>query len=150
MVCLVTMPFLLFWGMGLIFQVELDYLVKLGLFVVLYLYTNVMNQFVLDHDKLFSILPLSIYFANKFYFYVTWLGFVAAYVDTLTTLIFLAVSALLWYNFLKAWKGDPGLIKTSEDQRFRAIVELAERSKEKNPFDPKSFCPTCLVRRPLR
>ncbi len=71
-VCMVTMPFVLFWGCGMIFTLPIDYLVKLGLFVVLYIYTNVLNEFVFD-ERLFNVLPISIYFANKFFFYITWL-----------------------------------------------------------------------------
>jgi membrane protein implicated in regulation of membrane protease activity len=108
-----------------------------------------MNEFVFD-ERLFHILPLSIYFANTFFFYITWLFFVTPHVSAMTTLVFLALSVVLWYNFMKSWKGDPGLVKSSEDQRYRAIVELAEKSTEKNPFDPRVFCSTCLVRRPLR
>ena len=63
---------------------------------------------------------------------------------------FLVLSTCLWYNFLKAWKGDPGIIKVTEDQRYRQIIELAERSTDKNPFDAKVFCCTCLVKRPVR
>ena len=63
---------------------------------------------------------------------------------------FLVLSTCLWYNFLKAWKGDPGIIKVTEDQRYRQIIELAERSTDKNPFDVKVFCCTCLVKRPVR
>ena len=88
--------------------------------------------------------------ANKFFFYVTWLGFVMPHVDVLVTVLFLTLSVCLWYNFFKTWKGDPGCIKVTEDQRFRAIVELAERSNDKNPFDQRIFCVTCLVKRPLR
>ena len=89
-----------------------------------------------------EIMPLSIYSANKFFFYLTWLGFVMPHVDVLVTVLFLTLSVSLWYNFFKTWKGDPGLIKVTEDQRFRAIVELAERSNDKNPFDQRVFCVT--------
>ena len=146
---MLSMPFILFWSIGMIFNLQLDYLVKLGLFVLVYIYANLMSEFVFD-ERLFNILPLSIYFANKFYFYLTWLYFVYSYVHTMTTVLFLVFSTCLWYNFMKAWKGDPGLIKQTEDQRYRAIIELAERSNEKNPFDPKLFCTTCLVKRPIR
>ena len=46
---------------------------------------------------------------------------------------------------------DPGVVSVSEEQRFRSIVELAEKS-DKNHFDPsgRTFCSTCLLRRPIR
>ena len=148
-ICMISLPFVLFWSMGMIFQMQVDYLVKFGLFALVYIYSNLMNEFVFD-ERLFEIMPLSIYSANKFFFYLTWLGFVMPHVDVLVTVLFLTLSVSLWYNFFKTWKGDPGLIKVTEDQRFRAIVELAERSNDKNPFDQRVFCVTCLVKRPLR
>jgi hypothetical protein len=35
---MVSMPFILFWAIGGILQAEMDYLVKLGLFVCVYVY----------------------------------------------------------------------------------------------------------------
>ncbi len=69
----------------------------------------------------------------------------------LTTAVYLGFSGLLWYNFWKCWKCDPGVVHVSEEQRFRSIVDLAERS-DRNHFDPsgRTFCSTCLLRRPIR
>lgn len=148
-IAMVSLPFVLFWSVGMIFQLETDYLVKLFLFVLVYIYSNLMHEFVFD-ERLFTVLPLSIYFANKFFFYATWLFYIMPIVHSAATIAFLVLSTCLWYNFLKAWKGDPGIIKATEDQRFRQIIELAERSTDKNPFDMKVFCCTCLVKRPVR
>ena len=68
----------------------------------------------------------------------------------LTTVIFLSFSGILWYNFLKTWKGDAGVVYATEENRRHAIIELAENATTKNPFDPKVFCSTCIVRRPIR
>lgn len=150
MFCMISLPFIMFWSCGMILHLGLDYLVKVGLFVVLYLYCNCMNEFVFD-ERLFNVMPISIYFSTKFYFYATWFIYVQPLVHPLTTAVYLGLSGLLWYNFLKAWKGDAGVVKVSEDQRFKTIVELAERRHgDKMIFDPKVFCSTCLVRRPLR
>jgi hypothetical protein len=48
---------------------------QLGLFVVLYIYSNLMNEFVFD-ERLFSIMPMAIYFSTVFWFYVNWFLFV--------------------------------------------------------------------------
>ncbi|GFQ94500.1 palmitoyltransferase ZDHHC17, partial [Trichonephila clavata] len=45
-----------------------------------------------------------------------------------------------------SWKSDPGVIQSTPEQRFRTIIELAE----KDGFHPNWFCSSCLVRRPLR
>ena len=38
---------------------------------------------------------------------------------------------MLWYNFLKAWKGDPGIVVATADVQMRTIVKLAEKGAEK-------------------
>ena len=38
---------------------------------------------------------------------------------------------MLWYNFLKAWKGDPGIVVATADVQMRTIVQLAEKGAEK-------------------
>ncbi|CAB4029431.1 palmitoyltransferase ZDHHC17 isoform X3 [Paramuricea clavata] len=53
---------------------------------------------------------------------------------------------MLFYSFYKAWKLDPGTITATHGERKRIIVNLAEDGS----LDFKSFCPTCLVRRPIR
>lgn len=68
--------------------------------------------------------------------------------STTATFMFLASSTGLWYFFLKCWRGDPGIIKPTMDQRFRTIIELSERGGA--GFEPSSFCSACLVRRPVR
>lgn len=137
-----------FWVMGVvgaILEYEVDYLVKLGLFAVMYIVLSLLGNFVFD-DRIISILPIAIYFATKAWFYYTWLVHVAPYAGFLTTLLYLSLSAVLWYNFLKAWRGDPGIIRTSEKERYRTIIELAER----DGFDQRVFCSTCLIKKPLR
>uniref|UniRef100_A0A3Q3GY69 Palmitoyltransferase n=1 Tax=Kryptolebias marmoratus TaxID=37003 RepID=A0A3Q3GY69_KRYMA len=52
----------------------------------------------------------------------------------------------LFYNFGKSWKSDPGIIKASEEQKKKTIVELAETGS----LDLSIFCSTCLIRKPIR
>uniref|UniRef100_A0A8C3B138 Palmitoyltransferase n=1 Tax=Cyclopterus lumpus TaxID=8103 RepID=A0A8C3B138_CYCLU len=46
----------------------------------------------------------------------------------------------------KSWKSDPGIIKASEEQKKKTIVELAETGS----LDLSIFCSTCLIRKPIR
>ncbi|KAF1641881.1 Palmitoyltransferase ZDHHC13, partial [Eudyptes chrysocome] len=55
------------------------------------------------------------------------------------------VAGLLYY-FYKTWRTDPGYIKTSEKERKENIVALAEAGC----LDFRTFCTSCLVRKPLR
>uniref|UniRef100_A0A8C3B4T3 Palmitoyltransferase n=1 Tax=Cyclopterus lumpus TaxID=8103 RepID=A0A8C3B4T3_CYCLU len=47
---------------------------------------------------------------------------------------------------IKSWKSDPGIIKASEEQKKKTIVELAETGS----LDLSIFCSTCLIRKPIR
>ncbi|XP_068525232.1 palmitoyltransferase ZDHHC17 isoform X2 [Anas acuta] len=99
-----------------------------------------------DHS-MHSALPLGIYLATKFWMYVTWffwfwndLNFFFIHLP------FLANSVALFYNFGKSWKSDPGIIKATEEQKKKTIVELAETGS----LDLSIFCSTCLIRKPVR
>eukprot|EP00069_Balaena_mysticetus_P014706 bmy_08811T0 len=59
---------------------------------------------------------------------------------------FLVNSIALFYNFGKSWKSDPGIIKATEEQKKKTIVELAETGS----LDLSIFCSTCLIRKPVR
>lgn len=62
--CMVGTPFILFYIIGMIFQSSLDYLLKLVAFVAIYLAIYSANHFVFD-ERLFDVLPMSIYLATK-------------------------------------------------------------------------------------
>lgn len=115
---MVATPFLTFYIAGLIFSAELLYLIKFVLLGCLYATAHTIGKAMFD-DHLMTLLPLSVYMATKLWFYVTWLGYIAPTVSTLTTILFLASSGLLWYCFLSAWRGDPGVIQPTQEQRFR-------------------------------
>ncbi|XP_035184658.1 palmitoyltransferase ZDHHC13 isoform X1 [Oxyura jamaicensis] len=50
------------------------------------------------------------------------------------------------YYFYKTWRTDPGYIKSSEKEKKENIVALAEAGC----LDFRTFCTSCLVRKPLR
>ena len=57
--------------------------------------------------------------------------YVIPFVSGLTTVTFLGISGILWYNFLKAWKGDPGTVIATPDVQMKTIVQLVEKGAEK-------------------
>lgn len=61
---MVSTPFIVFYVIGMILQSGLDYLIKLGAFIMLYVGIYSANHFIFD-ERLFHILPLSIYLATK-------------------------------------------------------------------------------------
>ena len=62
--CMVSTPFIVFYIIGIIFQSGLDYLIKLGAFLTLYTAVYLAKNLLFD-ERLFHILPISIYLATK-------------------------------------------------------------------------------------
>lgn len=124
-------PFLTFYIAGLIFSSDWLYLIKFFTLGCLYGAAHSIGKTMFD-DHLMSLLPLSVYMATKFWFYVTWLGYIAPTVSTFTTMLFLLSSGALWYCFLKAWRGDPGVIKPTQEQRFRVRCSILIEIEIKN------------------
>lgn len=140
-------PFLVYYLVGLLFSSDILFIIKFILVVCLYAVCHTVGKRLFD-DTLMALLPLSIYMSTKLWFYVTWMTYIAPLVSFTTTLGFLVCSGLLWICFWKSWRGDPGIIQPTQEQRFRTIVELSESGG--SGFEPASFCSACLVRRPVR
>lgn len=61
---MVGTPFLVFYIIGIVLQSGFDYLAKLGAFLTIYIAVYLANHFLFD-ERLFHILPMSIYLATK-------------------------------------------------------------------------------------
>lgn len=120
---MIATPFLTIYIAGLIFSADILYIIKLFLLACLYATAHTIGKMMFD-DHLMTLLPLSVYMATKLWFYVTWLGYIAPTVSTFTTILFMLSSFSLWYCFLKTWRGDPGVIKPTQEQRFRVIITI--------------------------
>jgi len=144
-VCMIGMPAIVIWGIGTTLEMEVDYLVKFGIFTLLYIFVNGVSILTFD-ERLMNFLPLGIYLSTKAWIYYTWFAYVTLVVSPLATIIFVLGSTGLWYNFLKAWRSDPGIVRTSQEVKYRTIIELAEAEG----FNPSVFCSSCLVKRPIR
>lgn len=143
--CMIGTPFLVFYGVGQTLQADILYPVKTGIFIIGYIGLYFADHFLFD-ERLMNVLPMAVYLATKFWMYITWLEKIAPAVDFLESLLFFSCSLLLWHFFLKSWRGDPGIVANTQDQKFRTIIELAERGG----FEPQWFCSSCLVRKPIR
>ncbi|XP_059478555.1 palmitoyltransferase Hip14 isoform X2 [Neocloeon triangulifer] len=143
--CMMGAPFLAFYAVGVILDLELQALAKLGILVVTFIAFHFISGLLFD-DRLSNILPMAIYLATKLWMYLIWLLWIAPVISPITSLAFLAGSGVLWFAYLRTWRGDPGLVSSSMEQKFRVIIELAER----DGFEPQWFCSSCLVRRPIR
>ncbi|KAG0424619.1 hypothetical protein HPB47_028175, partial [Ixodes persulcatus] len=139
-------PFVVFYVIGLVLDSQETHLVKFGLLFIMGCATAFLSRFLFD-ERVMNVLPMSVYMATKFWMYVTWITDLWSYVGGFWANAGFAVSsAPLFYSFYKSWRSDPGIISANTQQKYRTIVELAER----DGFDPALFCSTCLVRRPMR
>uniref|UniRef100_A0A3B4BZS0 Palmitoyltransferase n=1 Tax=Pygocentrus nattereri TaxID=42514 RepID=A0A3B4BZS0_PYGNA len=141
-------PFVVIWLVGFIADLDIDsWLIKGLMYAGVWLTVQFLSKSFFDHS-MHSALPLGIYLATKFWMYITW--FYWFWNDILLIKFILLDSHMiylaLFYNFGKSWKSDPGIIKASEEQKKKTIVELAETGS----LDLSIFCSTCLIRKPIR
>uniref|UniRef100_A0A673CRG1 Palmitoyltransferase n=1 Tax=Sphaeramia orbicularis TaxID=375764 RepID=A0A673CRG1_9TELE len=160
-------PFVVIWLVGFIADLDIDsWLIKGIMYVGVWIAVQFLSKAFFDHS-MHSALPLGIYLATKFWMYNTYCCFfclgscychchypclcvllnLAAHLPFATVHVpFLINTLALFYNFGKSWKSDPGIIKASEEQKKKTIVELAETGS----LDLSIFCSTCLIRKPIR
>jgi len=51
--------------------------------------------------------------------YIVWLWYITPTVPTFDTALFIGLSLFLWYSFVRAWKGDPGTITLTKNERYK-------------------------------
>lgn len=137
-----SVPFLVYFTLGAVLNSELTYFWKSIIWSVMVLVTCKISH----HDDVCHFWPISIYLATKFWLYVTIVFWLIFYMPSWLLITCLGFSTLLVYSFYKTWKSNPGIILSNREEKFRTIIELAEKSD----FDAAWYCYTCLVRRPLR
>ncbi|KGL94319.1 Palmitoyltransferase ZDHHC13, partial [Charadrius vociferus] len=133
----------LMWAVGYVMNLSSDsWLLKGGLLLfLLFGMALFVRQFV--GLKNLRYLPTAFLLSSVFWMSATW--FLWFLPDILYTQEMQYVVGFLYY-FYKTWKTDPGYIKTSEKERKENIVALAEAGC----LDFRTFCTSCLVRKPLR
>ncbi|KAM9372813.1 palmitoyltransferase ZDHHC13 [Phaethornis superciliosus] len=135
------------WALGYIMNSSSDsWLLKGGLLLVLlFVMTIFVRQFV--GLKNLRYLPTAFLLSSVFWMFMTWFfWFLPDILNIIVeiTVMFSVVGFL--YYFYKTWRTDPGYIKTSEEERKENIAALAEAGC----LDFRTFCTSCLVRKPLR
>lgn len=115
---MVATPFTAIYLAGLVFTLNTLYIIKFFLFGCLYAIFHTLGKSLFD-EHLMALLPLSVYLATKAWFYVTWLIYIVDAVSFGTTMAFLICSLGLWICFWKSWKGDPGIIRPTKEQRYK-------------------------------
>ncbi|XP_051477365.1 palmitoyltransferase ZDHHC13 isoform X2 [Apus apus] len=135
------------WAIGYIMNSSSDsWLLKGGLLLILlFVMTLFVRQFI--GYKNLRYLPTAFLLSSVFWMFVTWFFWFLPYVGStiIEITVMICVMGLLYY-FYKTWRTDPGYIRTSEEERKENIVALAEAGC----LDFRTFCTSCLVRKPLR
>ncbi|NXW56522.1 ZDH13 Palmitoyltransferase, partial [Eurystomus gularis] len=132
----------LMWAIGYVMNLSSDsWLLKGGLLLVLLFGMALFVRQCVGLKNL-RYLPTAFLLSSVFWMSVTWFFWFQPdilYTQEMHMLGFL-------YYFYKTWRTDPGYIKTSEKERKENVVALAEAGC----LDFRTFCTSCLVRKPLR
>ncbi|XP_009702553.1 PREDICTED: palmitoyltransferase ZDHHC13 [Cariama cristata] len=137
----------LMWAIGYVMNLSSDsWLLKGGLLLFL-LFGMALFVRQLVGLKNLRYLPTAFLLSSVFWMSVTWFfWFLPDVTDTILKIPVMFSMVGLLYYFYKTWRTDPGYIKTSEKERKENIVALAEAGC----LDFRTFCTSCLVRKPLR
>lgn len=137
----------LMWAIGYIMDLNYDsWLLKGSLLLFIFFGMNLLTRQFVELKNL-KYLPAAFMLSSVFWLSMTWfVWFLPDLADTIFQIPFiLSVMGLLYY-FYKTWRTDPGYIKISEEERRKSIVTLAEAGH----LDFRTFCTSCLVKKPLR
>ncbi|KAM9764742.1 putative palmitoyltransferase ZDHHC13 [Menidia menidia] len=94
-----------------------------------------------------SLLPASTLMASVFWMLVTWyLWFLPDGPSSTVQVLFTLNATALLYYYVRTCRTDPGFIKTTEEKKKMNVLVLAEAGC----LDPRIFCTTCMVRKPVR
>ena len=74
----------------------------------------------MSDSKASLTLSFGVYLATKFWMYVTWFVYFWPYVQTFDILLpFTITSVMLMYNFIKVWRTDAGIIRSTREQKVK-------------------------------
>ncbi|KFR11809.1 Palmitoyltransferase ZDHHC13, partial [Opisthocomus hoazin] len=149
---LLASSLMLVWAIGYVMNLSSDsWLLKGGLLLFLLFGMALFVRHFVGLKNL-RYLPTAFLLSSVFWMLVTcffWFRPDILYTQVVNTIVeitvMFSVVGLLYY-FYKTWRTDPGHIKTSEKERKENIVALAEAGC----LDFRTFCTSCLVRKPLR
>lgn len=138
-----TIVTIAFYVIGFVLDSHMIYVAKLCCLIIGYLIMYKLNR---TYASVSKTLPVSVYFATKFWMYVTWIFWILPIISFWCSVGFFVTTSLLWYNFMYSWNGNPGYVPNTKNDQYNAIIELAESSG----FGSDGFCSTCLIKKPIR
>ncbi|XP_029894957.1 palmitoyltransferase ZDHHC13 isoform X3 [Aquila chrysaetos chrysaetos] len=137
----------LMWAIGYVMNLSSDsWLLKGGLLLFLLFGMALFVRQCVGLKNL-RYLPTAFLLSSVFWMSVTcFFWFLPGVTSTILEIAVVFSMVGLLYYFYKTWRTDPGYVKTSEKERKENIVALAEAGC----LDFRTFCTSCLVRKPLR
>ncbi|XP_037755887.1 palmitoyltransferase ZDHHC13 isoform X1 [Chelonia mydas] len=138
----------LMWAIGYIMDLNSDsWLLKGSLLLFIFFGISLLTRQFVGLKNL-KYLPAIFMLSSIFWVSMTWfVWFLPVHLaDTIFQIPFILSVVGLLYYFYKTWRTDPGYIKVSEEERRKNIVTLAEAGH----LDFRTFCTSCLVKKPLR
>ncbi|XP_037755888.1 palmitoyltransferase ZDHHC13 isoform X2 [Chelonia mydas] len=137
----------LMWAIGYIMDLNSDsWLLKGSLLLFIFFGISLLTRQFVGLKNL-KYLPAIFMLSSIFWVSMTWfVWFLPDLADTIFQIPFILSVVGLLYYFYKTWRTDPGYIKVSEEERRKNIVTLAEAGH----LDFRTFCTSCLVKKPLR
>ncbi|XP_078239287.1 palmitoyltransferase ZDHHC13 [Pogona vitticeps] len=138
---------ILIWAIGCVADLNSDsWLLKGSLLVFIFVALSFFARLFVGFNKL-QYFPIA--FMLSSIFWISWTFFIYFLPNLSGTLaqlpFFLSIVGVLYY-FYKTVRTDPGYIKTTEEETRKNIINLAESGS----LDFRTFCTSCLVKKPLR
>ncbi|CAI5763560.1 palmitoyltransferase ZDHHC13 isoform X1 [Podarcis lilfordi] len=137
----------LIWAIGYVADLNSDsWLLKGSLLVFIFVIMSLIARQFVGVNKL-QYFPLAFLLGSVFW--ISWTCFILFLPDILCTIsrlpFFLGIVGLFYYLY-KTIRTDPGFIKTTEEENKKNIINLGESGS----LDFRTFCTSCLVKKPLR
>lgn len=142
-----TLPFLAIFLGSLVASLSVSYVLKFELFLSLSAILFFMfRYFSKEHrDYAHRVFLFGLAIAAKFYMIFGWLMFLHAAVPWHMQIAFFLLLVLVPYLTHQLCMSDPGIVQVTHRERCQMIIGMTEE-----PLWNGSFCPTCLVVRPVR
>ncbi|XP_053140533.1 palmitoyltransferase ZDHHC13 [Hemicordylus capensis] len=137
----------LIWAIGYVIDLNSDsWLLKGSLLAFIFIIISLFARQFIGLNKL-KYFPVAFVLGSIFWISVTcFIWFLPDILYTVSQLPFFGGMVGLLYYFYKTVRTDPGYIKTTEEERKMNIITLAESAS----LDFRTFCTSCLVKKPLR
>ncbi|XP_061466648.1 palmitoyltransferase ZDHHC13 isoform X2 [Rhineura floridana] len=137
----------LIWAIGYVADLNSDsWLLKGSLLVFIFVILSLFARQFVGFNKL-KYFPVAFMLGSVFW--ISWTCFIRFLPDfsgTVSQLPFFLGMVGLFYYFYKTVRTDPGFIKTTEEENKKNIIDLGESGC----LDFRTFCTSCLVKKPLR